>query len=96
MSTYSDHEQRLLDQQSGAEMDRLAERRARRGSVAQQMQDAEIARWAEEGRRQMWAEYDRCMAGEDEPSEDEEDAAEYLDPDRDREDRDERRALERE
>lgn len=28
MSTYTDHEQRLLDQQSGAELDRLAERRA--------------------------------------------------------------------
>lgn len=28
MSTYSDYEQRLLDQQSGAELDRLAERRA--------------------------------------------------------------------
>lgn len=27
MSTYSDHEQRLLDQQSGAELDRIAERR---------------------------------------------------------------------
>jgi hypothetical protein len=29
MSTYSDHEQRLLDQQSGAELDRIAERHAR-------------------------------------------------------------------
>ncbi len=27
MSTYSDYEQRLLDQQSGAELDRIAERR---------------------------------------------------------------------
>lgn len=27
MSTYSDHEQRLLDQQSGADLDRIAERR---------------------------------------------------------------------
>lgn len=31
MSTYSDYEQRLLDQQSGAELDRIAERRARAG-----------------------------------------------------------------
>lgn len=28
MNTYSDYEQRLLDQASGAELDRLAERRA--------------------------------------------------------------------
>jgi hypothetical protein len=30
MTTYSNYEQRLLDQQSGAELDRLAARRARR------------------------------------------------------------------
>jgi hypothetical protein len=30
MTTYTDHEQRLLDQQTGAEMDRAAERRERK------------------------------------------------------------------
>jgi hypothetical protein len=35
---------------------------------------AEMARWAEEGRRQMWAEYDRCMANWPDSEGEEEDA----------------------
>jgi hypothetical protein len=35
MSTYSDHEQRMLDQQSGAELDRQAERREAKASNEQ-------------------------------------------------------------
>lgn len=35
MSTYSDHEQRLLDQQSGAELDRQAQRREAKSSKRQ-------------------------------------------------------------
>lgn len=34
MSTYSDHDQRLLDQQSGEEMDRQAKRREARDTIA--------------------------------------------------------------
>jgi hypothetical protein len=37
MTTYSNYEQRLLDQQSGAELDRLAARRAQRPTEERRM-----------------------------------------------------------